>query len=83
MAKTKFIEMTGSPKTACFKTKAVFLAALAPFGFEQDRMRKRSNKVSILVTNDVDSTTNKMKLAEELGVEVLTYSALAELFDLN
>jgi len=79
----KVIEMTGSPRTAGFKTKSVFLEKLAPFGFTQDRMRKRNNCVNILVTNDLDSTTNKMKLADELGVEVMTYDMLAELFDLN
>jgi len=79
----KVIEMTGSPRTAGFKTKAVFLEMLAPYGFSQDTMRKRTNNVNILVTNDLDSVTNKMKLAKELGVEVMTYDMLAELFDLN
>ena len=75
--------MTGSPKSAGFKTKATFLEKLAPFGYTQDKMKKKDNKVNILVTNDPDSTTNKMKLASELGVEIMTYEELAELFDLE
>jgi len=79
----KVIEMTGSPKSAGFKTKASFLEKLAPYGYTQDKMKKKNNQVDILVTNDPDSTTNKMKLAEELGVEIMTYQDLSDAFELD
>jgi hypothetical protein len=76
----KVIEMTGSPKPY-FKTKAEFLKALEPYGFTTDRMRKRDNKVMILVTNNLNSPTNKMKTARELGIAIMTYQKLAERFE--
>jgi hypothetical protein len=79
----KTIEMTGSPKSAGFKTKATFLEALSTYGYQQDKMKKRNNPVDILVTNDPDSTTSKMTLASDLGVEIMTYEELVELFDLE
>lgn len=82
----KYIEMTGSPKSAGFSTKAVFLNELQNSGngeWDQSSMTKRGNIVNILVTNDLSSTTNKMKLAEELGVDVKTYEEMADLFDLQ
>jgi len=79
----KVIEMTGSPKSAGFKTKATFLAALEDFGYEQAKMRKRGNTVDILVTDDMSSETNKMALARELGVEIMTYNDLVDAFDLE
>lgn len=79
----KIIEMTGSPKSAGFSTKAAFLGELAPFGYSQYKMTKKNNKVDILVTDDLSSTTNKMSLAKELGIEIMTYAELAEAFDLS
>lgn len=86
MEGVKYIEMTGSPKSAGFSTKAVFLSELQNSGngdWDQSSMTKKDNIVSILVTNDLTSTTNKMKLAEQLGVDVKTYEEMAELFDLE
>jgi len=83
MAKdVKFIEMTGSPKPY-FSTKEVFLSELSEFGFDHAKMSKKNNKVSILVTNDLDSQTSKMDLAKELGVEIMTYEQMKEDFDLQ
>ena len=79
----KVIEMTGSPKTAGFKTKATFLAALEDFGYTQDKMSKKNNPVDILVTDDMSSDTKKMSLAKSLGVEIMTYVDLVEAFDLE
>lgn len=77
----KKIVMTGSPKSAGFSTKSIFLEQLSEFGFEDG---KRINKeTSILVTNDVNSQTSKMKKAAELGVEIMTYEEMAENFDLE
>ncbi len=79
----KIIEMTGSPKSAGFKTKGTFLAALEDFGYSQDKMKKKGNTVNILVTDDLSSETNKMTLAKELGIEIMTYTDLVEAFDLS
>ncbi|NPV12972.1 MAG: hypothetical protein HPY57_14495 [Ignavibacteria bacterium] len=79
----KIICMTGSPKTSGFSTKAVFLNKLAPYGYSEGKMTKKNNKVDILVTDDLNSKTNKMSLAKELGVEIMTYAELAEAFDLE
>ncbi len=78
----KIIEMTGSPKPY-FSTKAKFLEALADFGYSQDKMKKKDNKVDILVCDDLTSTTRKMQLANELGVEIMTYADLTEAFDIS
>lgn len=80
---SKKVEFTGSPKSAGFKTKESFLTALAPFGFEHGKMTKKNNTVDILVTNEPTSTTSKMSLAAELGVEIMTYEDLAETFGLE
>jgi len=79
--KTRYIECTGSPKPF-FKTKQEFLDLLTPFNFEHGKMTKRNNNVSILITNDLGSSTNKMRLARELGVEIMTYEDLSELFEI-
>lgn len=80
---SKYIEMTGSPKDAGFKTKSDFLEQLSDYGFHHSKMRKKDNKVSFLVTNDKYSETNKMKLAKELGVEIVTYEEMAKDFNLQ
>jgi len=79
----KVIEMTGSPKSSGFKTKATFLSALEDFGYSKDKMRKKDNTVNILVTDDINSETKKMTLAKDLGIEIMTYEDLVEAFDLE
>jgi len=79
----KYIEMTGSPKSANFSTKAAFLTQLRVFGFEQAKMRKKDNKVNILVSHDIFSQSKKMLLASELNVEIMTYEEMTENFDLQ
>jgi len=79
--KEKVVEFTGSPKSAGFKTKATFLEALEDFGFSKGKMTKRNNKVTILVTDDINSTTSKMKLATELGVDVMSYEDLVDAYE--
>ena len=79
----KVIEMTGSPKSAGFKTKATFLEALEDYGYTKDKMRKKGNTVDILVTDDMSSETNKMATARSLDVEIMTYTDIVEAFDLE
>ena len=79
----KYLEFTGSPKTANFSTKEAFLDEIRPFGFEHSKMTKKDNKVNILVTNEPNSTTSKMKLAAELGVEIMTYEEMKDAYNLQ
>jgi hypothetical protein len=79
----KFIEMTGSPKSAGFSTKEAFLSALSNYGYVHSKITKKNNKVSILVTDDIDSNTTKMQTAKELGIEIMTYLEIKEQFNLD
>lgn len=79
---SKMIEFTGSPKPY-FATKELFLNALSPYGYEHGKMTKRDNKCHVLCCDSPDSGTSKLKLASELGVEIVTYADLVELFDLE
>ena len=79
----KIIECTGSPREFGFKTKTTFLEKLSSFGYTQGKMTKKDNKVNILVCDDIDSDTSKMKLAKQLGVEIMTYGEVADMFDLQ
>ena len=79
----KVICMTGSPKNAGFSTKAIFLGLLSEFGFTEGKMTKKNNVVDILVTDSTESETTKMKMASELGVEIMTYDELASAFGIE
>lgn len=85
----KYIEMTGSPKKstnengAFYSKKAQFMSDLEDFGFEQAKMKKTNNTVDILVTDSLDSSSKKMELANELGVEIMTYGDIMDMFDLE
>lgn len=76
----KTFEMTGSPENAGFSTKAVFVAAIEPYGFQHTTLTKSTN---ILVTDDPSSTTGKMAKAIKFGTEIMTYQEIKELFDLE
>lgn len=81
---TKFIEMTGKTTGAGFSTKEVFLSMLkTQEDYDHAKMSKKNNIVNILVTNDLDSETSKMKLAKSLGIEIMTYEQLAEMYDIQ
>jgi len=79
----KIICMTGSPKDARFSTKSVFIGELSNFGYSEGKMTKKNNQCQILCTDDLSSDTSKMRLAKELGIEIMTYAELAEAFDLQ
>jgi len=79
----KIVEFTGSPKSAGFKTKSSFLSAISKFGFIKGKIKKRNNEVTILVTDDLNSNTTKMKLAKELGIDIMTYEELSDIFELE
>ncbi|MDP6526580.1 MAG: hypothetical protein QGH15_20395 [Kiritimatiellia bacterium] len=75
-------EMTGSPKTAGFKTKAELIEHLAGHGYVKDDLSgegygKVPDKVcDLLLTDSYDSPSSKMKKAEKLGIRILTYEDL-------
>lgn len=77
---TIYIEMTGSPKAAWFPTKEVFLQRMRDHGFEWSKLQVRNNIVSMLVTDDLHSTSRKMVLAKRLGIEIITYDDLADAY---
>jgi len=78
----KVIAMTGSPKPF-FKTKKDFLSQLSEFDYVEGKMTKKNNEVDILVCDDITSTTSKMQMAKDLGVEIMTYEDLADAFELE
>ena len=59
--------MTGSPKGAGYATKAEFLSKF-PNLFEVDLKNAK-----YLITDDLSSTSSKMKTAEKKGIEIKTY----------
>lgn len=81
----KKVVMTGSPKSAGFKTKGTFFAQLEEFGYSEEKKikAKNSNGVDILITDTPESTTNKMQDARKYGVEIMTYEDLVDAFDLE
>jgi NAD-dependent DNA ligase len=73
---TKIYEMTGSPKPH-FKTKAEF----TDFAKKHNLVHGKLNKdADYLITDSYSSTSSKMKKAEKLGVEVITYEDLLKKF---
>jgi len=81
--KNKILEMTGSPKGQTrYNTKEELLSELEKFGFTHGHMSKRNNCVELLLTNDKNSQTAKMELADDLGVEIMTYSDICDLYNL-
>ena len=79
---TKYFEMTGSPKPQ-FSKKEEFVIAMSAFNWIQSKMTKKNNKCNVLVCSDLSSDSNKMQLAKELGVEIMTYEEIVELFELS
>lgn len=78
----KKFEMTGSPKPH-FAKKEEFIETMTKFGWIQCKMTKKNNQCEILVSDDLSKSSNKMTLANELGVEIMSYADIVELFDLE
>jgi len=78
----KTYEMTGSPKPY-FTKKEDFTKAITDFGWEHSKMTKKDNKCQVLITDDITKSSSKMLLAKELGVEIMSYEEITELFGLN
>ena len=65
------ITMTGSPKPYGYATKAVFVKHLEEMGYNVEEVDVK--KCDILFTDDMSSTTGKMKTAYELGKTIKEY----------
>jgi len=63
----KFL-MTGSPKSFGYKTKALFKSELVTW-LEVDKLKD----AQVLITDNLQSTSSKMKQAKSLGIETITY----------
>lgn len=72
-----YIEMTGSPKEFGYKTKDEFIKT-----FNGKVISSALNKpeCQYLVTDDLNSTSSKMKTAAKKGIKIVTYSQLANMF---
>lgn len=71
------IMLTGSPKQFGFSTKAVFLEELAKHrAFVEVGNIKECD---ILIADNIDGNSNKLKTARNLGKEITTYSEIFEL----
>jgi len=64
-------ELTGSPKEFGFKTKADFQKLMKEKGFIHGKLNADAK---YLITDDLESSSSKMKKAEKLGVEIKLYS---------
>jgi DNA ligase (NAD+) len=65
------VVLTGSPKEFGYKTKDEFMKANPKF-VEVDNLKG----AKYLITNDLNSTSSKMKTATKLNVEIITYDEL-------
>lgn len=68
------ITMTGSPKSYGYATKAVFVKHLEELGYNVEEVDVK--KCDILFTDDLTSTTGKMKTASELGKTIKEYGEM-------
>lgn len=69
-------ELTGSPKSFGFKTKAEFIEAAKSKGYEHGKLNKDT---SFLITDNLEGKSSKMTKANKLGVTIVTYSQFMEI----
>jgi hypothetical protein len=81
MAGKKF-EMTGSPKPF-FEKKEVFVQKMSEFGWSPCKMKKRDNECEVLISDSLTKTSNKTILANELGIQIMSYEEIVDLFGLE
>jgi len=67
---TGTFEMTGSPKSAGFKTKEEFLKKAKEMGFSHEGLSKGT---TYLITDDYNSSSSKMAKATKLNVQIISY----------
>lgn len=66
---TVYVCMTGSPKAFGFKTKEEFIAQFP----NVEEVSVTDAKCNYLITDDLNSTSGKMKNAQKKGVKIVTY----------
>jgi len=66
---TIYVCMTGSPKAFGYKTKEEFIAQFP----NVEEVSVTDAKCNYLITDDLNSTSGKMKAAEKKGVKIVTY----------
>lgn len=74
-ANVRYFEMTGSPKNFGFKAKKDFIDAANSAGFQHGKLNKDA---TYLITDDLNSSSSKMKRAVKDGVEIITYGEFIE-----
>lgn len=62
-------EMTGSPKSFGFATKKEFTDYASSKGWVHTKL----NEATCLITDDLNSSSSKMKTAEKKGIKIVTY----------
>ena len=67
--KTIYVCMTGSPKNFGYKTKEDFISQFD----NVEEVSVTDAKCNFLITDDLNSTSGKMKNAEKKGVKIVTY----------
>ena len=72
--KTINICMTGSPKTFGYKTKSEYLNKLSQLGY--NIVETTVNDCEYLITDDLNSSSSKMKKAQTLNKQIKTYDFL-------
>jgi DNA ligase (NAD+) len=65
-------EMTGSPKSANFKTKEDFIAHAKSKGYHHAGMKN----AKVLFVDDLNSSSSKMTAAKSKGIQIMLYSEL-------
>ena len=65
-------EMTGSPKSANFKTKDDFIAHAKSKGYHHTGMKN----AKVLFVDDLNSSSSKMTAAKSKGIQIMLYSEL-------
>ena len=68
-------EMTGSPKGFGFATKSEFEKVVKNW-----KHTKLEKGTTYLITDDLNSTSSKMKKAQKNGTKILTYEQAVELY---
>lgn len=71
----KTFEMTGSPKGSGYAVKKEFLEVAETKGFKHGSLKAGTD---LLVTDSMTSNSSKMKKAEKLGIETITYETFKE-----
>jgi DNA ligase (NAD+) len=71
----KTFEMTGSPKGSGYSVKKEFLQIAEENGFQHTSLKAGTD---LLITDSLSSTSSKMKKAEKLGIETITYETFKE-----